>query len=230
MDNNIKMMEGSTTGLSYLLIGKRGHIGLGIKTVGLMPDPVGNNNRFYMALKLRSSAIGAESKHPEQQEPSSLADSHPLTPKTAWPDITFDKCDSGRCSVVVGCIARGDINLDPVSVIAKVLDDGLIDKVVDLVIEKAGAEHIVLRKTVIVAWLQESFEHAITGLKKKQQAVQAFHEEAEAQLGVAGFQAQLLSKLLKANEQQVEPAHEVEVVSIAKATAEGTTWVPDNES
>ena len=190
-----KLMPGSQTGPSYLLIARRGDVALGIKMLGVLSDPIGQKGRSYMACRLRSAPYGGDLEHAEQQDTVvSMAD-HGLTLTTAWPDIKFDKVSAQRASALLGFFVRGDPEQDPVATITAVLDGDGIASLVDLVVKRAGLEHMVLRRQAIIEWAKGEIVPVLLRTRAKAEAAAKFSAQAEQTIGIAGFQAAQLHAL-----------------------------------
>ena len=209
-----KLMDGSSSSKSYLLIGRRGDIALGMKIMGLMPSPTGTDHT-YVACKVRSSAYGQDVEHEETEEKVvSLADKN-LTFESAWPNIKFDKSGGERASTVVGFFVRGRVTKDPLKVMEQLVDGDGLKQLVDFICDAAGSDNLVLRRGAILEWLHKGMLEGYEAMKKRETAKAEFEASVEENVGIIGFQAQQMKALLKQEEAEAE-----EQATIVKKTPE----------
>ncbi len=202
MTETKQLLPGSATGPSYLLIGRRGDIALGVKMLGVVPDPGGNPSRAYLACRVRSANYGGDMEHPDQEVKVVSMAEHSLTFESAWPGIKFSKVDGHRASAIVGVYTRADLRKDPAGAVKDAIEGGHIEQLVAFIADAAGAEHLVLRQGAVTAWAKGELAPVLARIIEKQAAQKKYDEATEGLIGIAGFQAEQLKALL--NEQPEE--------------------------
>ena len=147
-----KWMNGSS-GMSkqtYMVVARRGDICLGLKLEGLQPgEQVGVPGKTYLLFRVRSA------RHPELFEAEDagkkvVALTGNLGLDEAWPDFTFEKVGPDRASAGVGVFIRGSLLTDPTAFCQHFVDGDFVGRCVDYLLERAGADNVVLPREVIV--------------------------------------------------------------------------------
>jgi hypothetical protein len=192
----IHLMRGTDGDFDYLLIARRGGIGLGLKVLGLRPGDFYNmEGKVYLHFRLRSSAAPDQAKDEEQVVQLS---EQKLGLDTAWPNVKFEKTNEVRASTVFGVFINGQINSEEgEQTLKEVLEGGHIEKVVDFLIDVAGPETMVLQPKTMSDWIREKLQPGIAqiaGYLEQHKKVAATHKAfkdkmSTAEASAVGFHA-----------------------------------------
>lgn len=166
---------------------------------------LGVSGKTYLHARVRcarNQALAAEldsTKSPVKVV--SLADKQ-LSLHEAWPSLQFEKVNNQRASAIVGMFIQGDLVADALSIVTRIARRGLLGKLVDHVIAKAGVENCLADPGLITAWLAEQAKpvfEAMMAVSEQQKvatlAMKMFAAEIATQLEVAGSHQQHLNAI-----------------------------------
>jgi hypothetical protein len=125
-----------------------------------------------------------------------------LTLETAWPGLSCGKVDSKRASVIIGMFIAGSVPHEADTVVARINEADLFSKIVDHVLDEAGAEYCIAQAGPVAAWLSDRaaslFGQLLQTVEKHKAAAKAqkeFAAQITDQLEVAGHHLQQLKTM-----------------------------------
>ncbi len=196
-DTKFRMMPGSTTGNTYLLIGRHGKFALGIKPVAVMRgDAFGVPGHTWFGSKLRSAPADASLFEGFENKVVKLQ-SQPATPWDAWPMVEWENKSQSRASTTIGIMLKGAPDGEPESAQA-LLDEIRNDlgmKMAEYLYGLVGEEAMLLFKGEIAEWFDGHFGKIADSIEK---AISTRKKVAAAMSENVGFfaqQAAILKKL-----------------------------------
>ncbi len=187
IDKKFRMMPGSDTGNTYLLIGRKGNMAVGIKPETFKSGgDFGSPGNTWFGAKLRV-APGGTILASEEKTVVTMKDKIVYEkPADAFPTIKWSKSDPTRASTVLGILLKGDIAGGSEGMLAFVdhLTTGkLSSKVATYMIDLIGGENLLIDRQDIVDWFDSQFIPVANQMKKKM----AVHEEFVSQLEIGNF-------------------------------------------
>lgn len=193
-----KMMPGSDTGNSYLLIGRKGNIAVGIKPETFKSGgEFGSVGNTWFGAKLRVAPGGALLNNTEQTVVS-LKDKMTFDkPADAFPEIKWSKSDHSRGSTVLGILLKGDIAGSKEELIGFLehLEPGKLSaKVADYMIKLLGGENLLIDRADIIEWFDSKFVPVGKQMRAKIAVQETFVAELEGGIGHFGIHADVLKK------------------------------------
>ena len=145
----LHFIDGTSSQRSYAVVARRGHIFLGVRSLGLADgDQFGVPGKTYLHAWVGSARDEALA---DKLDLESSADNvinlfqPQLALDEAWPGFTFEKIDAHRASLILGMFINGSLIDDTDVVIARIADAGLFRKLVDYVVDRAGLEYSIAR-------------------------------------------------------------------------------------
>jgi hypothetical protein len=174
----LHFIDGTESHGSYAVIARHGSVFLGIRFSGITRgEQLGAPNTTYLQIRVRSArdqtlADKLDAEAADNNVVNLLDKQLPLD--AAWPSLTFEKLDSERASVVVGMFIAGSVPAEGGKVVARIKEADLFHKLVDYVIDAAGAEHCVALAETVAGWLSDQAKPLFEQL----QQVAAQHEAA----------------------------------------------------
>jgi hypothetical protein len=199
-----KWMNGSggTSKKTYMVVARRGDICLGLKLEGLQPgEQVGVPGKTYLLFRVRSA------RHPELFEAEDagkkvVALTGNLGLDEAWPDFAFEKVGHDRASAGVGVFIKGSLLSEPAAFCQHFVDSDFVGRCVDYVLERAGADNVVLPREVIVETFTGKLDVLFAKVKDwhdQYHLAQAIEQEMQAKIeddiGTVGQQASQLKAI-----------------------------------
>ena len=195
----MKLMEGSSTGPTYLPIARKGNVLLGVKPWGLCDGiRYGCPQHTYFVAHLRSApenGLFADEDHSKkvvklQPNPANLWD--------AWPDIQWQAKDKSRASTNIGIMLRGAFNGDDddlqATLLNQIKDGQLSKKMAAYLVKLAGPENLILSERKIRDWLESEYAPLIVKITSSIAKVKALKELMTASIGEFGMEAEILKK------------------------------------
>jgi hypothetical protein len=210
-DGDKFLIDGTSSHKSYMVIGRRGEILLGIKMYGLTPgENMGVAGKTYLFARVRSCRDKVASE--QMDNIAGIADTNvvsiadkDLNLVNAWPDFEFEKTnDDGhdRASLAVGVFIRGSLSEDPETVLERLEKVDMFQALAEYVVKTAGPQYAVQTPRMIAKWLREKatphIEAIGKGVKVKKAVkvtTETFAETVEEEL--VGMHTAQLQKMLQ---------------------------------
>lgn len=184
----LRLMDGSSSRQSYAIVARRGDVFLGIKFCGLAEGrEFGLPDKAYLHVLLRSARnedLAAEldfnkaSDNVVQFQPQLALDA-------AWPNLSFERVDNERASIMVGLFIQGSLDKDIPDVLARIRKGDLCRKLVAYAIAAAGPENCIVKEETAASWLSHQAAPTLRALRKNfvtKQAMVATREEFGAMI------------------------------------------------
>lgn len=202
-NSKFKMMPGSTTGMSYLLLGRRGNMAIGIKpTVVMKGEAFGSDGNTWFGSKLRV-APGGDMFEDSSGPVVSLADAQKFErPKDALPNITWDNDGRSRASTTIGVLLKGspDGSEDEMKSFLEQIDNGaLAKKMASYIVELVGAEYLTLSEADIAEWFDGHYQKVVETIQTNIEMRKKVATAMEDTMGIVGVQADILKKVYEAS-------------------------------
>jgi hypothetical protein len=183
----LRMMDGTSSKQSYAVVARRGDVFLGIKFSGLAEGAqFGLPDRTYLSVLLRNArnqdlATELDLKRPADNVVEFVQPQLGLD--AAWPNLSFDRVDDERASVMVGLFIHGSLDKDIPDILARIRNGDLFRKLVAHAIAAAGPENCIVKEETAASWLSHQAAPTLRELRKRfvvaQAAVLAKEEFAE---------------------------------------------------
>ncbi|WP_162742355.1 hypothetical protein [Nitratireductor sp. OM-1] len=202
------LMPGSSSGMTYLLLGRRGNMVIGIKpTVVMRGEAFGSPGNTWFGSKLRV-APGGDLIEQDDGPVVSLANAQKFSrPSEALPDVSWDNNGSQRASTTIGVMLEGapDGTDEELKEFLKNLEDGSLSaKMTAYVVNLVGEENLKTSKELITEWFDYHYGEIKQALLKQNEKRKALKEAIKETVGVVGVQADVLKKVYA----KVEKVHE----------------------
>lgn len=200
-----KMMPGSTTGETYLLLGRKGNMAIGIKpTVVMKGEAFGSHGTTWFGSKLRV-APGGGLLEDEEGTVVSLANKVKYDrPKDALPNITWDNDGSDRASTTIGVLLKGEPDGDPESMqtfLDQINNGALAKKMSAYIVGLIGVEHLTISEEDIAEWFDGHYQKIVKSIMKRIEMTKQVASAMEDTMGMVGVQADILKKVYQATAQ-----------------------------
>lgn len=195
----VPLMNGSTTGKTYMAFAKNGGFALGVKPVAVMSGRrFGMPDHTWFVAKLRSAS--AADLFPEPEGNVVTFKKAPDTHEEAWPGITWEKQASSRASTTISLMLPGSVESAEgiTELLANVEDGKLATKMTEYLATIAG-ENLKLDQAAINEWFDGYSKSFAEGLKKKLAMTEALKNEMSQNVGKVGSHADILKKVYEAN-------------------------------
>ena len=196
----IKLMDGSSSGPTYLPFARRGNVLLGVKPWGIADGgKYGVPDTTYFAARLRSAPEnGLFAEEDKAKKVVKLAP-NPANLWDAWPGVTWETKGSSRASTTIGVLLRGKFKGDDKGLQKLLLDEisegKLAAKFAAYLVKIAGSENLIMREAEIAKWLDSEYVPVIAGITKSLVAIAQVADEMSKNIGVFGMQAAILKKV-----------------------------------
>jgi len=193
-----KFMSGTESTSKFLVLARRGNIGLGIRVLGITDGAkLAKPGTSYIHARLRSAKLPSDVQDFYDSGNVVNIGSYSLEPDEAWPGVTFDKTTLSYSSTVVGVFAPGNLTPEQgLQTLDNIENGNYIDQLVSFVLATAPSEFHVVRKKDVEAFAWDSlaagfaaYRHAVKKQEINQAAATEFAKQVEAAGGSAGFHA-----------------------------------------
>jgi hypothetical protein len=218
----MKLMEGSSTGPTYLPIARKGNVLLGVKPWGLADGGrYGCPQTTYFVAHLRSApenGLFADEDHGQkvvklQPNPPNLWD--------AWPGIDWQSKSKARASTNIGILLRGQFNGDDddlqATLLNQIKDGQLSKKMAAYLVKLAGPDNLILSERKITDWLEAEYAPLIVKITGSIEKVKELKALMTASIGEFGMEGEILKKVY------AKTAHGDDVEDAAEEGSEAPT-------
>jgi hypothetical protein len=180
-----KLMDGSSTGPTYLPIARKGNVLLGAKPWGVADGAkYGVPNTTYFAARLRSAPENGLFAEEDAAKKVVKLSANPANLWDAWPGVIWETQGKKRASTTVGVLLRGKFDGNDLA-----LQQLLVDEI-------AGGK---------LAGKFAEYAPVLEGIQKSVKAVDMLSSEMTQNIGVFGMQAAVLNKVYKATKSTKDP-------------------------
>lgn len=197
-----KMMPGSTSGATYLLLGRKGNMAIGIKpTVVMKGDAFGSPGNTWFGSKLRV-APGGKLFEEETSNVVSIGNAQKFDrPKEALPDITWDNDGYERASTTIGVLLKGEPDGNPESMqnfLGQIDNGALAKKMAAYIVQLVGVDHLLISEEEIAEWFDGHYQQIVKSILHRIEMSKKVAEAMEGTMGMVGVQADILKKVYQA--------------------------------
>lgn len=194
----VPMMQGSTSGKTYMAFAKNGSFALGVKPVAVVSGRrFGMPDHTWFVAKLRSAPAG--DLFPEPEGNVVTFKKAPESHEEAWPGITWEKNASSRASTTVSLMLPGTVDsAEGITELLTNVEDGkLATKMTEYLTTIAG-ENLKLDPAAINEWFDGYSKSFAEGLKKTLAATKELKAHMAQNVGKVGIHAEVLKKVYEA--------------------------------
>ena len=150
----LHFMDGTGSQGSYAAIARRGSVFLGIRLLGLMDSiKLGVPGKTYLHARVRSARSHVLAQQLDLEAGAENVvnlSQHQLALDAAWPNLTFEKVDEERASLLLGVFIDGSFPEETDLVVDRLEKADLFRKFVDYLINRAGPEYRESRGCMVV--------------------------------------------------------------------------------
>jgi hypothetical protein len=205
-----KLMDGSSTGPTYLPIARKGNVLLGAKPWGVADGAkYGVPNTTYFAARLRSAPENGLFAEEDAAKKVVKLSANPANLWDAWPGVIWETQGKKRASTTVGVLLRGKFDGNDLALQQLLVDEiaggKLAGKFAAYLAQLAGADFLLMREAKIAKWLDAEYAPVLEGIQKSVKAVDMLSSEMTQNIGVFGMQAAVLNKVYKATKSTKDP-------------------------
>jgi hypothetical protein len=216
LKDNFNKMDGTGSKQSYVVIGRRGDVGLGVKPYPMVRGDHANGPKDTVLLnvRLRSAKLPKNTEQASEGNVTSM-DAHKEYGLTeAWPNIEFLRADEDRASTTIGLFVRGEAKDEEglLALLQKLHDGDYVERLATKLIDMAG-DHAIERPSLLASYLREAFGVTDSKLEKLQKAVaakKAHTDEVEGLVDNEVVNTAVLFEKLKTSLQALEEPEEGE--------------------
>ena len=188
-DSGHDMMLGTNGLPNYLIVARKGDIGLGV-TPSVMKFHH-EKKATYISVRIRSARVKLEGI--ANDTVVTLAHRN-LAPETAWPGVEWEKADSVRASAHLGVFMEGTSKHSPEKLLESMEDKSLASNLSDYLINIAGVENLHITREEIISWFNDVYMASAERIKQMLKEEAAIDTEIADSLGVFQTQMSLMKK------------------------------------